>query len=292
MKRWLAFTVLLLLAGGASASFIRLSSTLTVESLVLSGDTVVNVTIVNEGDEPAYSVVLSLGTPDGISSAPLDVGTLYPNEPYEGFILVAVDESLPSGRYPIVYTTNYADANSYPFSTVSLRFLNVGAYAPIIVHGVLSPVELSGGEEKEMKLTVRNLNSIPHDVLVRVHAPNEIKVVDPQRTLSVAGQSESETSFKVSSFGALGGSTYVVAASMSFERAGLAHAGGASSFVTILKDGEDGSPQAPSAAAAAAGGGAESGGIERNQVILILGVFLAGLILVEVARKRKAGKKK
>jgi len=259
------------------------------ESLVLTDDTVVNVSIVNEGDEPAYSVVLSLGTPDGISSAPLDVGTLYPNEPFEGLIIVAVDDGLPSGRYPIVYTTNYADANSYPFSTVSLRFLNVGAYAPIIVHGVLSPVELSGGEEKEMTLTVRNLDSVPHDVKVRVHAPNEIKVVDPARTLTVAGQSEAETSFMVSSFGALGGSTYVVAASMSFESAGLAHAGGASGFVTILKDGEAGGSQA---IAAPAEGAAGEGGIERNQVILILGVFLAGLILVEVARKGKAGKKK
>jgi len=245
----------------------------------LGDESQVNISIVNTGDEAAYNVVLTLLHPEGFSSTPIATGVLEPSKPFEGKFTLTLSDDVRSGTYPLILLTNYADANSYPFSTVSARFISVGAHAPIKVVGSLSPTELEGSEQKPLTLKIRNMDDVQHEIETRLYLPQELKSDETVKTLTVPAKGEVETVFQVSSFGALGGSTYAVFATLSHTKNNIVHSAIAGNAVRI------------------AGGVASPKPIERapvkeesksgNTILYILLATLAALVSIAVIQNTR-----
>ena len=197
-------------------------------------DIPLNISVVNTGDEAAYDVQLSLMLPDGFEAEPIPVGLLPPNAPYADSFRVRVADSVKPGTYPAVLKTHYADANAYPFSTVSPAFIRYGQSTPNRLQGRLRELSLAGERTGELVLEAGNLDDRPHTVSVRLHLPDELVAEYYSRTVEVRPRGAEKVGFQVKSLGALPDSSYAVFATMEYDEGGLHYSSAAGGVVRIL----------------------------------------------------------
>jgi hypothetical protein len=226
----------MLVAQTCSATYIGLSLSVSVPDVVASDGFQVNVTVVNSGDEDAHDVQLTLGLPAGFNSTPQQVGNLPPNLPYTTTFDVAAGGSIVPGTYPFVVKTHYADANAYPFSTVSPNFIRYRQSTPAKMRLVVQDVNVSasGDDERELKVDLMNMDDKPHTVSVRLYLPDEVKSSSYVKSLDMAPQDAQTVVFPVKSFGALAGSSYATFASMEYDDGGLHYSALGGGLVRIL----------------------------------------------------------
>jgi len=209
----------LLAAGCASATFITLTTTLTSEGIVYGNQTVINVSIENSGDEPARNLQMEFDTPKGFSSTKLYPRILQPEKSYNGTFDVSIVGDVKPGTYPFFMVTHYTDANGYPFSSLTSINMVYLEPTPTLVDARIENVEIFENNPSTLKLRIRNRDSIPHQLTVRILLPNELKVEPQQQNVTVEGKEEKELLFTVSSFGAIPGSNYQVYAALEYEDA-------------------------------------------------------------------------
>jgi hypothetical protein len=193
-----------------------------------------HVKLLNSGDEAAYNVQISLIT-DSFKTDQAYVGNLDPNVPFEEDLNITRTKEIFSGSYPLVVMTDYTDANSYPFSSVSQNYIIYKTRTGSKVSGTFSELNLTGKESKKLVLTLRNLDNAPHDVKVKLFIPRELKVLNEDRNLSIESKEEKTLDFDISSFSALAGSSYVVLASLEYEQDGLHYSSFAQNIVSIVE---------------------------------------------------------
>jgi hypothetical protein len=237
--------LLVALAGVVSASFISMTTSVSIESAVQSNGTSVNITMLNSGDEPAYDVLTSLALPEGFYSNELLVGTLNQNEPYTGEFKINIDESVACGTYTVGVITDYKDANSYPFSAVSTFSLILKNRTFSRVTATIPEITLGEKGSEDLKLSMRNLDDTPHSIQVKLLLPRELKVERETMTAFVDKKSDSEISFRLSSFGARPGSSYIVSAILSYDEEGRHYSSSSSGIVNIVEGGDQVSFQIP-----------------------------------------------
>ena len=215
MKGLMILLILLLIPYPVLAGVISLTTTISTD-IMTEDATKIHVKLLNSGDEPAHNVQLSLLT-ESFNANPILVGELNPNEPFEGDFKVTLTEKILPGSYPIVVLTDYADANGYPFSSVSPSSIVYKTQTVSKVSGLIQEVSLAGKESKKVTLSIRNLDDVEHDVDVKLMLPRGIKVVDGENKISVGSKQEKSLDFEVSSLSAISGSTYAVVASIEYE---------------------------------------------------------------------------
>jgi len=239
-KTGYSMLVLFALASAASASYIGITVTVSTPQLASGGSFPVNVSVVNSGDEDAHDVQLSLQLPDGFQSSPVFIGILSPNMPYDAVFEVNASDSAKAGTYPIVVKTHYADANAYPFSTVSPTFFRFKEPTPIMLRATMKEISVAAGGDTSQNLVLEasNLDDKPHKILVRFHLPDELKADYDSTTLELNPKDSGTVSVPVKSFGALAGSSYLVFASMEYDDSGLHYSSTASGMVKIVADGQ------------------------------------------------------
>ena len=113
MKRLLSLWIIIALTIPlVSASYISIQSSIT----VTENETIISVT--NFGDEAAYNIQLSLDVNNKrmISNIKEQLNI---QKSFEWNAPLSVKPKNP-GKYPLILTTNYQDANSYPFSAISV----------------------------------------------------------------------------------------------------------------------------------------------------------------------------
>jgi hypothetical protein len=237
MKKLFIILVLSLIPEIVSANVISLTTTISTEimSKIL---TEVRVKILNSGDEAAYSVQASILLPDDFVVNPNTnyVGVLNPNEPKELKFNVSLKNHVYEGTYPLIVFVDYTDANGYPFSSVSPNYITYKTNTFSKLSGIFSELSLSGKESKKITLTLSNLDSIPHEVKIKLFIPRELKVLDDSRVLSVKSKEEKKLDFDVSSFSALAGSSYVVLASIEYDDNNLHYSSFAQTIVKIIEE--------------------------------------------------------
>jgi len=217
MDKKIFFVAVLFFVSVASASFIRMTADIQVEPIVSGSSTKVNVSLVNSGDEPAHDTQLSLILPDGFSTDSAYAGVMYPNAPYENVFGVNISGGLLPGRYPLVLKIHYSDANAYPFSVVSPSFIMYEQATPVMVRGSMPELQLGVSEEKQLKLSLSNMDSKPHNLKVRLITSDEI-VSDPhEKEVQINANGQTDLMFNVKPFGALPDSTYVVFATIEYD---------------------------------------------------------------------------
>jgi len=232
-KKLILLIILLLCLNSVYASVISLTTTIDAETMS-KNSAKLHIKLLNSGDEAAHNVQISSLTED-FKTDIINVGVLEMNTPFEGDMNVSRTKEINPGNYPIVVLTDYADANGYPFSSISRVDLTYKTRTVSKVSGVISELSLSGKENKKLILTVRNLDNIPHDIKVKLFLPRELKSSDEERSLSLGSKEEKILNFDVSSFSALTGSSYVILTSLEYEQDNLHYSSFAQSIINITE---------------------------------------------------------
>lgn len=240
IKKFVTFIALLtILTITASAKYITLGHTVTVEQIIQGNETTINVTLLNSGDEAAYDTQLSLLLPEGIGSKPIFLGKMDPNMPQSGTFDIGIDSGVMPGKYSLVILTEYKDANGYPFSSVSPNSLILKEVTSSQVFGKISELTLGDkGERRKLTLELRNMDDKDHDLQIRLFGPRELKIDLEERSLVLNARGVKKIDFAISSFGALPESSYVVFASMDYEEGGIHYSATARGVVKIVEQKE------------------------------------------------------
>ena len=253
--------VALLLAGPAAAGTTTI--TITQEARVADGQLVVEMTIGNEGDEAALSVVPILRFREGEVRGK-GVSRLYPGDTFEETLSLPAGP-LGEGRWPYLIAVDYTDGNQYPFQALQAQPLVVGSPPPAKV--VVPAIE--GGDVAgtgSLEITVKNLTPEARTARVRVLVPEGIEVTDGAREQRLDGWQEVRFEAALTNRSGLIGSSYPIFVTAEYEDGAVHHAVVAKGSVSIV--------------------GVGSFLDRHGRMLTIAGGALVGLWLVALAARR------
>lgn len=218
MRKWFFMGFLMLLAAfSASATYISLATTVDLDKIVNATSPEANITIINEGDEPAYDVIVEPVSNQGLTAEQITMGNVNPNQTVVGTLKLNIPTDAIPGKYSMGLIIRYNDLNNYPFTFVTpLKFFYKTAVQSNVV-GLLNEVELSGDEKKTLTLKLQNRDDKQHQLAIRLYTPNQIAVDGKERALTLAPSSETAVDFTVSSLGALPGGNFFVFAILDYD---------------------------------------------------------------------------
>jgi len=209
-----------------------MTTQIVVPELIEPPSFLINVSVINTGDEPAQDVQLQLILPDGFRTDSAYVGTLAPNRPVTRSFNVTMPQDA-NGRYPLVLRNHYADANSYPFSMVTATYLRAGSTPPSMVYAQATKATLYGDDSAKVELTLLNRDAAAKTVSVKFHLPNEIKSDVQANQITIPAQGDGKLEFTVENFAALAGSTYAGFFTMEYDLEGVHYTSIASSIIEV-----------------------------------------------------------
>jgi len=197
--------------GISEAKYITMETVVTVQ---IQGDFVqVHVMVVNKGDEPAYNVKISAEINGNIKSAPLKE-SLKPNDPYSEDLAAPIEYKKP-GRYPVIVIVDYTDQNQYPFTALSVVYVN---YQETVVGRVVGQIETTPVTDRgEVKVKVRNLEQSEEKIAVRLVVPKELTAPVSKKEVSLKSGAEETVVIDISNLSALPGSNYQIYALLTYE---------------------------------------------------------------------------
>jgi hypothetical protein len=139
-----------------------------------------------------------------------------------------------AGRYPVVLTVDYADANRYPFSATSVtHFVHQENLSPR-VFGTLQNTEIS--KSGSLRLAIKNLDGKDQMATIRLILPKELSSTDLMKTVSLKGRSEDSVNFKIKNFSALPGSTYSIFALLGYDEGNLHYSTSVGGSIKITQE--------------------------------------------------------
>jgi len=212
----LCIILLFVLAPAASASFIRLDTTVTTDTT--KNNLELKISVSNKGDEPAHAVQAEIIIGQEIcfsdKKPKLEIAqTVRFDQLYQTKIE-------KQGVYPVVVIIHYSDANGYPFSALLCRTFSHHQNAPTAeIFGEMAPVTLS--EKGKIKLTLKNTGKSEIQTSTTLIAPKEFKISQEKQQTSVLSKAFKKLSFAVENFSALTGSRYQIYAISEYEKNGI-----------------------------------------------------------------------
>jgi len=220
MKNILALLIICALAPTlASASYLQLVPNLILEDTVTNNSIEIPASIVNNGDESAINVQMTLLLPEGFTSQSIYIRELQSKENNEKtFTLQIPDDALP-GTYVLGLLTHYADANEYPFSSINARLLNYKNPTSSAVSGIMNNIELDK-VASTLEITLRNRDEKPHNIKLKLLLPDELQIDQQTAEATIEPGQEKQIQTKITPSGALPGSTYPIIATTSYNENG------------------------------------------------------------------------
>ena len=217
--------LLLLLIPIVSASYISIQSSIT----TAENETII--AIANLGDEPAYNVQLSLDINNQKSISDIKK-QLNLKETFEWKTPLAVKPQNP-GKYPLILTTNYQDANSYPFSAISVSTFDYKKATISDIAAKMDNIELS--DKETLGLSIKNLAETEKELSIKLVVPKELTADKDKLTLGLPAKTEKTINFEIKKFSALAGSSYVVFAVIEYDENNEHYTAVASGVVKIIE---------------------------------------------------------
>lgn len=197
--------------GISRAGFIVIETT--TEVTATGNDAKILVTVTNKGDEPAYntriSIVFASKRYSGALKKRLGIRERYTEE----FALAAAMER--PGRYSFPIMVDYADANFYPFSALSIGYFDHGRSLPGGITGEIPGIVVSGGGEA--KVVIRNSGPVQRMVSCELVSPGDIGVEQPRREIAVGPGMSATVPFKLRNLSGRSGSKYAVFAVLDYD---------------------------------------------------------------------------
>ncbi|MBW2995092.1 hypothetical protein KY312_01965 [Candidatus Woesearchaeota archaeon] len=225
MRNVVVMLMFLFYVSVATASYISIQTQTEI------ADNSVYIAASNFGDEPARDVMISaeLNSQEKIGKINSIVGiaqTISENFTFN------IDDM--NGVYPLIITTGYADANSYPFSSIIVQPFVAGENVRSEISGKIEPIELK--EKAEAELVLKNFGDKERNIKLRIIVPKEISVESTQGTLSLQPNAEGTLKIKLNRFSALVGSTYMIYALTEYDENGVHYSSAISSTISVVED--------------------------------------------------------
>jgi hypothetical protein len=216
-RGWLILSFAALASVGCVSAGFSLSADFSRPSFTHGEFAEVNVTLASRGGMQAYHGAMGVVYPQNATAEPLLYETI-PAEPgkYRS-ANVRVDEGMLRGTYPLIWSLQFTDETGYQLNSVFATYLDVGEASVSDVRGELSPVDAYYGGDSAVTLRMENDGEGPHDVEVRLIAPQSLRVHDPIRRVNMAPHSSIQVAFNLSDSTALEGSTVPVVGTMEYE---------------------------------------------------------------------------
>ena len=169
----------------------------------------------NQGDEPSYGVQFEVQVGEKrFTSA--EIPRLNVSEKISERFPVADAFGLP-GHYPIVIKTHYRDANAYPFSALTVGFYDHQQPVVSKIQMRAQNADIPANGSGALSVVVRNGDSVPRDMDIVLHLPDELVTDAERQPLQLAPGSEETLQFVVENFSALENSSYSVAVIAQYE---------------------------------------------------------------------------
>lgn len=226
MKKILTLLVMILfIVPIVAASYLSMQSSIT----VTDKETIITVT--NLGDESAYNVQLSLDIngQKKISDLKNQLGM---QEKFEW--KTPLDAKLKNpGKYPLILTTNYQDANSYPFSAISVSTFDYkqGTISEIIAK--INSIELS--DKETLELTIKNMADTTKDLSIRLIVPKELTADKGKLRAKLPAKTQTTIHFEMEKFSALLGSSYAVFTVIEYDEDGMHYTAVSNGVVNVVE---------------------------------------------------------
>jgi hypothetical protein len=199
--------VALLAASSVAASYITMATDFSVTEGV-DGLTL-NVTTKNQGDEPAYGIQFEVQI-GNLKLTSATVPQLGVNETTSSDLSIQEAFDLP-GHYPVLIKTHYQDANTYPFTALSVGFYDFQrpAVSKILIRAEDASIPVNG--KGTMQYTVRNNDAVERDLHLALHLPDELAALKDSDSLTIGPRKSKSLQYTVENFSALEDSGYAVA---------------------------------------------------------------------------------
>ena len=206
-KPLLLLLIILLIIPIVTASYISIQSSITI------GKNETRISLTNYGDESAYNVqlILEVNNKKTVSDIKSQLGI---QESFEWNAPLTLKPENP-GKYPLILTTSYQDANSYPFSAISVSAFDYEQSTISDIAAKMDSIELSN--KKTLKLTIKNLAETAKDVNIKLVVPKELSADKDKLSLSLPAKTEKAVNFEIKKFSALTGSSYNVFAIIEYD---------------------------------------------------------------------------
>ena len=208
--------ILLLLAVILFVMPIVVASYLSMQSSITVTENKTIITVTNLGDESAYNVQLSMDINEQkkISDLKSQLGM---QEKFEWKMTLDSKPKNP-GKYPLILTTSYQDANSYPFSAISVSTFDYKQGAISDIAAKINSIEIT--DEETLELTIKNTADTTKNLNIRLIAPKELTANKEKLRVKLPAKTESSINFEIKKFSALAGSSYVVFAVIEYDEDG------------------------------------------------------------------------
>jgi hypothetical protein len=236
MRKLALFITLLLIIvaaapGPAHASFISIEVESGVE--LLQNKLKVSVKVTNKGDESASNLKTSIESGGRwIYGKPRK--DLAPNEHFTEEFTEEVSFEKP-GRYPVLISVDYTDANQYPFNAMTVSYADYGDAPNARVTGSIGVLRLSDSDS--LKVSVKNVDEVGRKVSVRLVTSKEFAVSNKVQEIALVPGDEKKVIFEIRNSGGLSGSTYPVFALITCEDTAYRYLNVASGNIIVVKRG-------------------------------------------------------
>ena len=169
----------------------------------------------NQGDEPAYGIQFEVRIGDRNFTS-TSVPLLGVNKTTSADFSIHDIFPLP-GHYPVLVKVHYQDANKYPFTAASVGFYD---YQHPVVSRVLIRSEdavIPSNGKGAVNYTVRNNDSVEHDLILTLHLPDELATLKYSDGLSIGPGQTKSLQYTIENFSALENSGYAIALVAEYE---------------------------------------------------------------------------
>jgi len=191
----------------------------------------ISVSVTNKGDESAHNVriniMLASKQYSGRLKDVLGKGLSYTEE------FSPSAEFKKAGRYPFLVNVSYTDANLYPFSALSVSYINYKEPLDSLITGTIPELALS--EKGSVRLTAKNIATKEIKFKYEFILPREFMAEKPGGEVTAGPGTEKVITSDIENISALAGSKYPVFALLSYEDDKYYYSTIASGSITVGK---------------------------------------------------------
>ncbi len=207
MRRTIFFMfIFLAIVTNAQASYISMEPSFTVTDS--EKGVFLKLRTQNKGDEPAYAVQFEAYVGKAKVTGQT-VPRLNVNEETSSDFHITDAFTLP-GHYPVIIRTHYQDANSYPFSSLTVGFYDYQSPAISDIFIKAEGTDIPGNSRRRLDFTLRNSGDTRQDLDLELNVPKELAVNDEAKKIDIGPKAEKTVTFTVENFSGLENSSYAV----------------------------------------------------------------------------------
>jgi hypothetical protein len=201
-----------------------------IKTLVADETAEATVSVVNRGQESAFSLLIRAEWPDIAEESKVEP-VLKPTGSSTAHFKTSLKKYIP-GSYPLTLRLLYVDGNQYPLSALSVTTFNIGQVLTAEILGVLEPLSLS--KSGTLHLRIKATDGRSRRVSVRVVLPVQLTIDPPIQEIDLPAGQEQGLSFHIRNFSALPGSRYPIFAIIEYTEDGRHGTALAPSLVDVV----------------------------------------------------------